>query len=209
MKKTFIKICGITNSFDALNAFERGADAIGFMQTKESSRFIPLSDLKLIMHDIGINHLTVPVFVNPTEDDVYNFLDIFPNSIIQFHGEEEENFCLKFNKPYIKAVNFRDKTDLINKLENYKEAHSILIDSGNSLNRGGTGKTFDWKLIPKGLSKKIIIAGGLNTNNIDRLFEKFTPYGVDVSSGVESQKGVKDSLKVEQFINQIKTYEQR
>jgi phosphoribosylanthranilate isomerase len=207
MKKTFIKICGITNSFDALNAFEKGADAIGFMQTKESSRFVPLYDLRSILKDIGINKLTIPVFVNPNEEDVYKFLDIFPNSIIQFHGEEEENFCLKFNKPFIKAINFSDKSDLINKLENYKKAYAVLIDSGDSVNRGGTGETFDWKLIPKDLSQKIIIAGGLNLNNIDELFEYFTPYGVDVSSGVESQKGVKDSLKVEQFINQIKTYE--
>jgi phosphoribosylanthranilate isomerase len=207
MKKTFIKICGITNSFDALNAFEKGADAIGFMQTKESSRFVPLYDLRSILKDIGINKLTIPVFVNPNEEDVYKFLDIFPNSIIQFHGEEEENFCLKFNKPFIKAINFSDKSDLINKLENYKKAYAVLIDSGDSINRGGTGETFDWKLIPKDLSQKIIIAGGLNLNNIDELFEYFTPYGVDVSSGVESQKGVKDSLKVEQFINQIKTYE--
>ena len=207
MKKTFIKICGITNSFDALNAFEKGADAIGFMQTKESSRFVPLYDLRSILKDIGINKLTIPVFVNPNEEDVYKFLDIFPNSIIQFHGEEEENFCLKFNKPFIKAINFSDKSDLINKLENYKKAYAVLIDSGDSVNRGGTGETFDWKLIPKDLSQKIIIAGGLNLNNIGVLFEYFTPYGVDVSSGVESQKGVKDSLKVEQFINQIKTYE--
>ena len=207
MKKTFIKICGITNSFDALNAFEKGADAIGFMQTKESSRFVPLYDLRSILKDIGINKLTIPVFVNPNEEDVYKFLDIFPNSIIQFHGEEEENFCLKFNKPFIKAINFSDKSDLINKLENYKKAYAVLIDSGDSVNRGGTGETFDWKLIPKDLSQKIIIAGGLNLNNIGELFEYFTPYGVDVSSGVESQKGVKDSLKVEQFINQIKTYE--
>ena len=207
MKKTFIKICGITNSFDALNAFEMGADAIGFMQTKESSRFVSLCDLKMILKDIGTNNLTIPVFVNPNEEDVYNFLDLFPNSIIQFHGEEEEYFCLKFKKPFIKAINFSDKLDLINKLENYKKAYAVLIDSGDSVNRGGTGETFDWKLIPKDLSQKIIIAGGLNLNNIDGLFKNFIPFGVDVSSGVESQKGVKDSLKVEQFINQIEIYE--
>lgn len=207
MKNTFIKICGIKNSQDALTCINNGTDAIGFIQTKESSRFISLEELNLIKKSIGSERLTVPVFVNPTKSEVDSFLKIFPNSIIQFHGEEDRLFCSSFKKPFIKAINFKSKSDLIDKFEVYKEAFAFLVDSGNSENRGGTGDSFDWKLIPKELEQKIIIAGGLDSNNIHILFEILTPFGVDVSSGVESIKGVKDPLKIKNFIDKVKNHE--
>jgi phosphoribosylanthranilate isomerase len=207
MKNTFIKICGIKTSQDALTSIDNGADAIGFIQTKESSRFISLEGLNLIKKVIGNEHLTVPVFVNPTKSEVDSFLNIFPNSIIQFHGEEDILFCSSFKKQFIKAINFKNKSDLIDKFKIYKEAFAFLVDSGNPENRGGTGDSFDWKLIPKELEQKIIIAGGLDSNNIHSLFEILTPFGVDVSSGVESIKGVKDFLKIKNFIDKVRNYE--
>ena len=97
----FIKICGITNLEDAKFSITDGADAIGFIQSKKSERFVSLETLNVIKDAIGIDFLTIPVFVNPSTEEVVNFLSIFPNSILQFHGDEEEEFCKAFNKPYI------------------------------------------------------------------------------------------------------------
>ena len=203
----FIKICGITNLEDAKFSITDGADAIGFIQSKKSERFISLETLNVIKDAIGIDFLTIPVFVNPSSEEVINFLSIFPNSILQFHGDEEEEFCKAFNKPYIKAINVSKQEDLINDLNKYKDSFAYLLDSGDSQNRGGTGETFDWKLIPKELSNKIIVAGGLDSNNIEVLLSEVSPFGVDVSSGVESKIGVKDHSKIDNFIKLVKKYE--
>ena len=203
----FIKICGITNLKDAKVSIREGADAIGFIQSKKSERFVTLETLKVIKKGIGINFLTIPVFVNPSTDEVVNFLNIFPNSILQFHGDEEEEFCKSFNKRYIKAINVSNQEDLMNDLKRYEDSFAYLLDSGDSQNRGGTGETFDWKLIPKLLSNKIIVAGGLDLNNINVLLDKIIPFGVDVSSGVESKKGVKDHSKIDKFIKLVKKHE--
>ena len=203
----FIKICGITNLEDAKFSITNGADAIGFIQSKKSERFVSLETLNVIKDAIGIDFLTIPVFVNPSTEEVINFLSIFPNSILQFHGDEEEEFCKAFNKPYIKAINVSKQEDLINDLNKYKDSFAYLLDSGDSQNRGGTGETFDWKLIPKDLSNKIIVAGGLDSNNIEVLLSEVSPFGVDVSSGVESKIGVKDHSKIDNFIKLVKKYE--
>ena len=203
----FIKICGITNLEDAKFSITDGADAIGFIQSKKSERFVSLETLNVIKDAIGIDFLTIPVFVNPSTEEVINFLSIFPNSILQFHGDEEEEFCKAFNKPYIKAINVSKQEDLVNDLNKYKDSFAYLLDSGDSQNRGGTGETFDWKLIPKDLSNKIIVAGGLDSNNIDVLLSEVSPFGVDVSSGVESKIGVKDHSKIDNFIKLVKKYE--
>jgi len=203
----FIKICGITNLEDAKFSITDGADAIGFIQSKKSERFVSLETLNVIKDAIGIDFLTIPVFVNPSTEEVINFLSIFPNSILQFHGDEEEEFCKAFNKPYIKAINVSKQEDLVNDLNKYKDSFAYLLDSGDSQNRGGTGETFDWKLIPKELSNKIIVAGGLDSNNIEVLLSEVSPFGVDVSSGVESKIGVKDHSKIDNFIKLVKKYE--
>ena len=203
----FIKICGITNLEDAKFSITDGADAIGFIQSKKSERFVSSETLNVIKDTIGIDFLTIPVFVNPLTEEVVNFLSIFPNSILQFHGDEVEEFCKAFNKPYIKAINVSNQEDLINDLNRYKDSFAYLLDSGDSQNRGGTGETFDWKLIPKELSNKIIVAGGLDSNNIEVLLSEVSPFGVDVSSGVESKIGVKDHSKIDNFIKLVKKYE--
>ena len=203
----FIKICGVTNLKDAKASLRMGADAIGFIQSKKSERFVTLETLEGIKNGIGINFLTIPVFVNPSTEEVVNFLNIFPNSILQFHGDEEEEFCKSFNTRYIKAINVFNQQDLMDDINTYKDSYAYLLDSGDSQNRGGTGETFDWKLIPKLLSNKIIVAGGLDSNNINLLLDKIIPFGVDVSSGVESKKGVKDHSKIDKFIKLVKKYE--
>ena len=203
----FIKICGVTNLKDTKASLRKGANAIGFIQSKKSERFVTLETLKGIKNGIGTNFLTIPVFVNPSIEEVENFLNIFPNSILQFHGDEEEEFCKSFDARYIKAINVSNQEDLMNDINTYEDSYAYLLDSGDSQNRGGTGETFDWKLIPKLLSNKIIVAGGLDSNNINVLLDTIIPFGVDVSSGVESKKGVKDHSKIDKFIKLVKKHE--
>ena len=202
----FIKICGITNVVDANLSVEYGADAIGLNQYEKSPRYVSDEELIKIKNSLDDDVLIVPVFVNPKEDEVYKFLKIYPKSVLQFHGNESLEFCKKFNRPFIKSMNLNDSINAYNYQKEYASAKYFLLDSGNEDLYGGTGKNFDWKKIPQDFNN-LIIAGGLNTNNILTLLDYFIPFGVDVCSGVESKKGVKDSLKLKKFIDLIKNYE--
>ena len=202
----FIKICGITNDEDANLSIEYGADAIGLNQYEKSPRFVNKKELLKIKNSLDDDVLIVPVFVNPKEGEVLKFLDIYPNSVLQFHGNESLEFCKKFGRPFIKSINIDDSINAYDYQKGYPSAKYFLLDSGDEDLHGGTGKKFDWKKIPRDLNN-LIVAGGLNPNNILSLLDYFIPFGVDVCSGVESKKGVKDSLKLKKFIDLIKNYE--
>jgi phosphoribosylanthranilate isomerase len=126
-------------------------------------------------------------------------ISYFDNPILQFHGDESQDFCSSFNLPYIKAISMNEK-DFRNKIIEFGDAFAILLDSGGQKIRGGTGKTFDWKLIPKEIKNNLIIAGGLNSNNISSLIKSYKPYGVDLASGVESEPGKKDVAELKHFL---------
>ena len=202
----FVKICGITNEKDAYSAIKYGADAIGLNQFTKSPRYVDESELFKIKRVLSREIIVVPVFVNPEDEEVYKFLQILPNSTLQFHGSETHSFCEKFNKPYIKSINVSNISNHENFLRNYESAEQILLDSGTEQLSGGTGEKFDWNQIPTNFNN-LIIAGGLNPNNILRLLDYFIPFGVDVCSGVESKKGVKDTTKMKNFIDFVKKYE--
>ena len=202
----FIKICGITNDEDANLSIEYGADAIGLNQYEKSPRFVNKKELLKIKNTLNDDVLIVPVFVNPKEGEVLKFLDIYPNSVLQFHGNESLEFCKKFDRPFIKSMNIDDSMNAYDYQKDYPSAKYFLLDSGDKDLYGGTGKKFDWKKIPRDLNN-LIVAGGLNPNNILSLLDYFIPFGVDVCSGVESKKGVKDSFKLKKFIDLIKNYE--
>ena len=202
----FIKICGITNDEDANLSIEYGADAIGLNQYEKSPRFVNKKELLKIKNTLNDDVLIVPVFVNPKEGEVLKFLDIYPNSVLQFHGNESLEFCKKFDRPFIKSMKIDDSINAYDYQKDYPSAKYFLLDSGDEDLYGGTRKKFDWKKIPQDLNN-LIVAGGLNPNNILSLLDYFIPFGVDVCSGVESKKGVKDSLKLKKFIDLIKNYE--
>jgi len=202
----FIKICGITNVEDANLSIEYGADAIGLNQYEKSPRYVSDKELIKIKNSLDDDILVVPVFVNPKEDEVLKFLKIYPNSVLQFHGCESLEFCEKFDRPFIKSINLDASKNAYDYQKEYAAAKYFLLDSGNEDLYGGTGRKFDWKKIPHDFNN-LIVAGGLNTNNILSLLDYFIPFGVDVCSGVESKKGVKDSLKLKKFIDLIKNYE--
>tara|TARA_Y100000816_G_scaffold90429_1_gene62420 strand:+ start:143 stop:769 length:627 start_codon:yes stop_codon:yes gene_type:complete len=206
--KFFKKVCGITSLDDLEVILNEDINAIGFITDKTSPRYVDLSFLKEASKLFNREIFAVPVFVNESKKTIEKISDLFEKPILQFHGDEKEDFCNSFKRPYLKALSAKDSNSL-KRIDNYKSAEAILLDSGSSLIRGGTGKTFNWKLIPKNVNNKIIIAGGLNSNNITVLLDEYCPDGIDVSSGIESKPGKKDIAKLREFLNKIEAYEKR
>ena len=197
--KLFIKICGITNDQDLKELIKLDINAIGFNRDKDSPRYVPLEFLESSGKYFDEKISPVIVFVNESREGIKKTISYFNNPILQFHGDESQDFCSSFNLPYIKAISMNDK-GLLNKILEFDDALAILLDSGGQKIRGGTGKTFDWKLIPKEIKNNLIIAGGLNSNNITSLIKSYKPYGVDLASGVESKPGKKDIAELKHFL---------
>ena len=195
-----VKICGITNLNDALHAAELGADALGFVFVEDSPRFIKPNDASKIIDRLPPFLSKVGLFVNPSIDEVKQAINTCHFDLIQFHGDESASFCEQFNSPYIKAISVENELSLVEYEKEYDSASAFLLDSFSKDARGGTGNIFDWNLIPQNISKPIIVAGGLNKDNLNELFLKNKPYAVDVSSGVESHKGKKDYNMMQEFI---------
>ena len=145
----------------------------------------------------------VGLFVDPDREFVSAVLETVNLDIIQFHGDEDPGFCRSFNRPYIKAVRMEQDVDLREMCRHYADAAALLLDSYSETAHGGTGTCFDWSLIPAGLSKPVILAGGLTVANVGRAIAAYKPYAVDVSSGVELDKGVKDKTKIIAFIREV------
>ncbi len=198
--KTKVKICGITNLKNALEASEIGVDALGFVFFKDSPRYIDPIEAGKIINLLPTFVLRVGLFVNPSENEVLSAISDSRINMIQFHGDENEDFCNQFNLPYIKAIAFRDDLNLLEYCKLYASSSAILIDTYSKKLRGGTGKTFDWDLLPKELPLPMIIAGGLDSANVSLLIKTLNPYGVDVSGGVEREKGIKDYDMMKNFV---------
>lgn len=195
-----IKICGITNFEDALNASRFGADALGFVFVENSPRYITPHDAAHIINKLPPFVNKVGLFVDPSKQEVEDAARIANFDLLQFHGDESEGFCNQFNLPYIKAISVKTDVNLLEYSRQYASASALLLDAYSEEARGGTGKTFDWNLIPKEGSIPLIVAGGLNNENIADLLRQVMPYAVDVSGGVEISKRQKDCKKMEDFI---------
>tara|TARA_B100000767_G_scaffold253767_1_gene258593 strand:- start:1531 stop:2154 length:624 start_codon:yes stop_codon:yes gene_type:complete len=198
--KTKIKICGITNIKNALEAVELGVDALGFVFFKASPRYIQPKKARKIIDSLPSFVLRVGLFVNATKDEVLSAISDSRVNVLQFHGDEDEKFCNQFNLPYIKAISVKDDLNLLEYCKLFSSSSSILIDTYSKYLRGGTGETFNWDLIPESLPLPIIIAGGLDEKNVFLLINKINPYGVDVSGGVELEKGIKDYTMMKNFV---------
>ena len=197
--KLFIKVCGVTNDYDLKDLIKLDIDAIGFNRDKNSPRYVSLEFLESSSKFFNEKISPVIVFVNESREQIEKAISFFKNPVLQFHGEESQEFCSSFNLPFIKAISMNEK-DYMNKILDFDDAFAILLDSGGQKIRGGTGKTFDWKLIPKEIKNNLIIAGGLNSNNITTLIKNYVPYGIDLASGVESRPGKKDIAQLEYFL---------
>ncbi|MBI3879496.1 MAG: phosphoribosylanthranilate isomerase [Verrucomicrobia bacterium] len=195
-----VKICGLTSVHDALDAAAAGADALGLMFFEGSPRFLTLAAAKEIARELPPFVLRVGVFVNPSEDDVTRAIAECQLNLLQFHGEEPPEFCTQFGVMSMKAFRIRDAASL-RALADYS-TDAFLLDAFAPDARGGTGATFNWDLAveAKALGKPIFLAGGLTPENVAAAVAKVQPFGVDVSSSVESAPGVKDAAKVRAFI---------
>lgn len=201
--RTRVKICGITRPDDALNAAMLGADAIGLVFFDQSPRAVDVDMAREIIAVLPPFVTVVGLFVDPSPREVAAVLHRVPLDILQFHGNEEPGECSCYNKPYIKAIRMRHGVDLARECERYAQARGILLDAYDPNLPGGTGKTFNWSLIPKKLDKQIILAGGLRPDTVWQVISSVRPYAVDVSSGVEIEKGIKDADTMAAFIRGV------
>ena len=200
---TRIKICGINHRDDALKAVECGADAIGLIFVEKSPRFVSLTEARVIAESMPPFVTVVGLFMNASAETVREALKVVPLNLLQFHGEESPEFCDQFAKPYIKVLRMRENVNVIAFAQEYPNAAGILLDTYHKGVGGGTGQSFDWALIPGNMPLPLILAGGLNPENVASAVETVKPYAVDVSSGVESEPAVKDHKKIEQFIKEV------
>ena len=198
--RTKIKICGITNLKNALEAVELGVDALGFVFLTESPRYIKPKKARAIIDLLPSFVLRVGLFVNAPKEEVLLAITESRVNLLQFHGDEDEKFCNQFNLPYIKAISFKGGINLLECCQLFASSSAILIDTYSKEMRGGTGKTFNWDLVPKKLPLPLIIAGGLDSKNVSSLINSVNPYGVDVSGGVELSKGIKDHNMMKNFV---------
>jgi len=200
-----IKVCGITNVSDARVAVEAGVDAIGLVFYEPSPRNIADLDVaQEIALSVGPFVTVVALFVNPTVAFVQRILKNVPLHILQFHGDEEAEFCKQFNRPYMKALRMKEGVDVNAQVAQYPCATGILLDAYKKGVPGGTGETFDWARVPEKPLAPIVLAGGLTPNNIAKAVLSVGVYGVDVSGGVELSPGVKDKNKIKAFVDNAK-----
>lgn len=195
------KICGITRIEDALAAAEAGADAIGLVFYAKSPRAVDVQQAREIVRALPPFVTTVGLFVNASRCELNEILEAVPLDLLQFHGDETPADCEGYNRPYIKALRVRPGDDLEAACKLYRSASGILLDTYVAGVPGGTGEAFDWSLVPAGLSKPIILAGGLSPANVAEAIARVKPWAVDVSGGVEQGKGIKDHAKIRAFID--------
>lgn len=201
---TAIKICGITRLEDALAAARAGADAIGLVFHAVSPRCVTVAKAAEIMRAVPSEITTVGLFVNASADEVRAVLAEAPVELLQFHGDEAPEFCRQFGRPYVKAVRMGPGVNLIQYARTYHDAKALLLDTLVEGVQGGSGITFDWSLIPHDLSLPIILSGGLTPENVTEAVRRVRPLAVDVSSGVESAKGIKDASRIAAFIKGVR-----
>ncbi len=199
MHRTRIKICGLTREEDVLAAVNAGADAIGFVFYPPSPRFVPFERAAELARLIPPFVTTVGLFVEPARDFVEAALARVPLQVLQFHGDEAEADCTGFGRPYIKAARMRPGLDLLKYAASFPGAQGLLLDAFVE-GYGGGGETFDWSLIPDKLPMPLILSGGLNEANVTEAVQRVRPWAVDVSSGVESAKGIKDAARITDFV---------
>ncbi len=199
---TRIKICGIKHLDDALKAVECGADAIGLIFVEKSPRYVSLTEARVIAESMPPFVTVVALFMNASAETVREALKVVPLNLLQFHGEESPEFCDQFEIPYIKVLRMQNNVNVIAFAQEYPNAAGILLDTYSKAG-GGSGQTFDWSLIPDEVPLPLILAGGLNPDNVAPAVATVKPYAVDVSSGVESEPAIKDHKKIEQFIKEV------
>ncbi len=201
---TRIKICGITRVEDALAVAHSGADALGLVFYPPSPRNVSIAQATELVRVLPPFITTVGLFVDADPDFVREVLAAVSLDVLQFHGDETPAYCVQFNKPYLKAIRVTAGVDLLQCAAHFSGAQGLLLDAYVAGTPGGTGATFDWSLIPKKLPLPMILSGGLDDANVAMAIRQTRPYAVDVSSGVEASKGIKNATKIATFIQEVK-----
>ena len=202
--RTRTKICGFTRVDDAIAAAKLGVDAIGLVFYPPSPRNIDLGQAIEIVNALPAFITVVALFVDEKEERIKNILSQVSIDCIQFHGNEVAADCRIYNKSYIKAIRMKQGLDIMEISKDYQDASALLLDAYHPRIQGGSGSQFDWDLIPENNSLPIILAGGLDDRNAEQAVKKVSPYALDISSGVEITKGIKDVAKMAAFIEAIK-----
>jgi phosphoribosylanthranilate isomerase len=204
---TAIKICGITRIEDALSAAGLGAHAIGLVFYRPSPRYIEPDAAAAIVRALPPFVTPVALFVDAAPEEVSAVTKRTGARLIQFHGGETPEFCAQFGLPYLRAVRVRPGVDLIQYARDFHGARGLLLDAYQEGLHGGTGAMFDWTLIPPTFPLPVVLSGGLTPQNVGDAIRRVRPYAVDVSSGVESGKGIKDPALIEAFIAGVRNVE--
>ncbi|OOG22332.1 N-(5'-phosphoribosyl)anthranilate isomerase [Thioalkalivibrio denitrificans] len=202
--RTRVKICGVTRVEDALAAAEAGADAVGFVFYAKSPRAVSPEVAREIALALPPFMSRVGLFVDAPSETVAAVLQQVPLDLLQFHGSESPAYCGRFGRPYLKAVPMAEGTDPVAYMDAYPEAAGFLLDSHGNGRVGGTGETFDWGRIPRDLRHCLVLAGGLNPDNVAEAVRRVRPWAVDVSSGVEARPAIKDPERIRAFVDEVR-----
>jgi phosphoribosylanthranilate isomerase len=206
-RRTRVKICGFTRPDNALTALRLGADAVGLVFYPPSSRHVDVDRAQAIAAALPPFATVVGLFVDEDAARVRRVLERVRIDVIQFHGDEDPGYCESFGRPYIKAIRMKPELDLAAVMGAHGGASGFLLDAWHPESKGGTGHRFDWALIPEEFADSLILAGGLEPGNVAEALRAVRPYALDVSSGVEAEKGIKDAGKVAAFLNEVHKFD--
>ena len=201
---TKIKICGLTREADVDAAVAAGADAIGFVFYGKSPRYVCPARAAELARRLPPFVMPVGLFVNASDAELAEGVAALPNMLLQFHGDETPADCERAGRPYIRAARITPGFDLLNFALQFSGAQALLLDAHVD-GYGGGGKVFDWSLIPKSVNSPLVLSGGLNVGNVATGMRQVRPWAVDVSSGVEVSKGIKDAALIQQFCDEVRS----
>ncbi|KAA0068883.1 phosphoribosylanthranilate isomerase [Rhodanobacter sp. T12-5] len=201
---TRIKCCGMTRVGDALLAARLGADAVGLVFTARSKRQVTLARAREIVAALPPFVATVALFMDDDAAQVRQVLDDVRPTLLQFHGDENDDWCAQFDHPFLKAIAMGQGAAALSRLHDFPHAAGLLLDGHAAGEAGGSGKVFDWSLLPDSLAQPVVLAGGLHAGNVGAAVRAVRPWAVDVASGVESAPGIKDPDKLEAFIRAVR-----
>lgn len=207
--RTRIKICGLRDPAVARAAAEAGADAIGLVFHGASPRAVDPALARDIAAAVPPFVTIVGLFVNHEEQAVREILARVPLAMLQFHGDETPDWCDRFGLPWIRAIRVGAGVDLLECKARFARAAALLLDAQVPGEYGGTGKAFDWSLVPPALARTVVLSGGLDAGNVSRAIREVRPWAVDVSSGVETARGVKDAARIEEFVRSVRDADAR
>jgi phosphoribosylanthranilate isomerase len=208
LHRTRIKICGLTREADVDAAVEAGADALGFVLYEKSPRHVSAQRAAELASRLPPFVTPVVLLVNAGPRGIAEAIDAVPNALLQFHGDETPLECEAASRPYVRAARMAPGFNLLDFALSFSSAQAMLVDA-HVEGYGGGGQVFDWALLPRGLSRPMILSGGLHAGNVIEGILRVRPWAVDVSSGVEAAKGIKDAGLMRQFCQAVRAADQR